>query len=94
MELLDENGVQVNCSQLLYESNVNLTISVNKQQNVSVTCGNTTQTITFDRLSLDCDKSHIVEAYYYAKENTIECTVSKVIGELPCQGMCALSVHG
>ena len=85
---LDENEVKVNCSQpLFYESHVQLIISVNNEQNNTVTCDE--EQIVIHGLSLDCNKFHTLYAYYQVPENSIdsECIIATNTEELPCQGM-------
>ena len=82
---LDNNEVQVNCSQLSnYESRVQLLISVNNEQNDSITCRDVTRVATS---SIHSEKFNILYAYYQAPERGSECTIVTELVEPSCQGM-------
>lgn len=89
MELVDEAGVQVNCSQVKYQSSVNLTIEAKRQANATVICNNGIQVVPFDQITLECDKSHLLEAYYlyHDSSNNLKCKIKSIVKSYPCSGI-------
>ena len=87
-KIMNKNSIQVNCSQMNYVSHVDLTIKANKEQSLKITCdilNSDAQIVIFDHVTFECDKSHLIEAYYYYQDK--ECAVSQVTRELPCSGL-------
>ena len=71
-----------------YVSHVNLTIKANKEQSLTITCdilNSDAQILLFDHVTFECDKSHLIEAYYYYQDK--ECAVNQVTRELLCSGL-------
>ena len=85
-KIISKNSIQVNCSEISYISHVNLVIMAKEVHNRTVVCDNGGVKIAiFDDVTFECDKSHLIEAYYYDQDK--KCDVRRVIREMPCSGM-------